>query len=164
VIARFKANGVKISKLHFSSALKVRPTPEVRAALRSFVDTVYFHQVIERDAKGAIKRYKDLDVALDEAATWTSDAAAQKRLEWRIHFHIPLHSEPTAIYESTSDHMQGVMDILAKEPGLCPHIEMETYTWEVMPDAMKKRDVVEQLVSEYEWTLGELGRRGIRRK
>ncbi|MGV3754615.1 MAG: metabolite traffic protein EboE, partial [Verrucomicrobiota bacterium] len=160
VIARFKANGVKISKLHFSSALKVRPTPEVRAALRSFVDTVYFHQVIERDAQGAIRRYKDLDVALDVAAGWKSDAAAQKQLEWRIHFHIPLHSAPTAIYESTSDHMQGVMDILTKEPGLCPHIEMETYTWEVMPEAMKKRDVVEQLVSEYEWTLGELGRRG----
>lgn len=162
VIARFKANGVKISKLHFSSALKVRPTPEVRAALRSFVDTVYFHQVIERDSAGTIKRYKDLDVALDEAANWTTSPEAQKQLEWRIHFHIPLQSEPTTIYESTSDHIQGVLDILAKEPTLCPHIEMETYTWEVMPDTMKKRNVVDQLVNEYEWTLAELARRGIK--
>ncbi len=165
VIARFQANGVKISKLHFSSALKVRPTTQVREALKSFVDTVYFHQVIERDAHGNIKRYKDLDVALDEFAA--REARTQKPetgngLEWRIHFHIPLHSEPTAIYESTSDHIQGVLDILAKNPSLCPHIEMETYTWEVMPDAMKKRNVVDQLVKEYEWTLNEFARRGIR--
>lgn len=161
VIARFQTNGVKISKLHFSSALKVRPSASVREALRSFVDTVYFHQVIERDAQGSIRRYKDLDVALDEAAKWTMDETAQRQLEWRIHFHIPLHSEPTTIYESTSDHIQGVMDALAANPSLCPHIEMETYTWEVMPDAMKKRNVVDQLVNEYEWTLRELTRRGI---
>jgi len=126
---------------------------------------VYFHQVIERDAQGNIKRYKDLDVALDEftaRAARTQKPETGNGLEWRIHFHIPLHSEPTAIYESTSDHIQGVLDILAQNPSLCPHIEMETYTWEVMPDAMKKRNVVDQLVKEYEWTLNEFARRGIK--
>src|SRR6266850_5683752 len=31
-------NGIKISKLHLSSALKVKPTPEARAALEKFAD------------------------------------------------------------------------------------------------------------------------------
>jgi len=30
---------------------------------------------------------------------------------------------------------------------------METYTWEVLPEAIRSRDVIDQLVSEYEWCL-----------
>jgi hypothetical protein len=36
---------------------------------------------------------------------------------------------------------------------------METYTWEVLPDEMRSGDVVDQLVKEYEWTLGEMEKR-----
>ena len=54
------------------------------------------------------------------------------------------------------------MDRLAEDPTLCPHIEMETYTWEVLPEALKQREVVEQLVAEYEWTLAQLAQRGLR--
>jgi len=46
---------------------------------------------------------------------------------------------------------------------LCSHFEMETYTWEVMPPEMKNRNVVDQLVSEYEWTLQHLAARGFSR-
>jgi hypothetical protein len=38
---------------------------------------------------------------------------------------------------------------------------METYTWEVLPDEMRSGDVVDQLVKEYEWTLGEMGKRNL---
>jgi len=55
----------------------------------------------------------------------------------------------------------GVMDILRSNPGLCSHLEMETYTWEVLPGELRSRDVVEQLVAEYDWTLGRLGERGL---
>jgi sugar phosphate isomerase/epimerase len=47
-IAQFRQNNIRISKLHLSSALKVLPTADTRAALRGFADDVYFHQVIER--------------------------------------------------------------------------------------------------------------------
>ncbi len=152
-----KQNGIKISKLHFSSALKVRPNQERRQALRAFVDTVYFHQVIERLGTGPLKRYLDLDVALAEAPDFPESMLP----EWRIHFHIPLHSSPTSLFETTADHLQGVMDVLQKDPTLCEHIEMETYTWEVLPGEIKKRNVVDQLVAEYEWTLSELRSRGL---
>jgi hypothetical protein len=51
------------------------------------------------------------------------------------------------------------MDWLAKQPQKCSHIEMETYTWEVLPEAMRTGSVVDQLVKEYEWTLGEMRER-----
>ncbi len=69
VVNRFREHGIKISKLHLSSALKVQPTPEVQSALRAFADEVYFHQVIERQADGQLVRYRDLDVALASRAS-----------------------------------------------------------------------------------------------
>lgn len=156
-LARLRQHRVKISKIHLSSALKVRPSAEVRAALESFADDVYFHQVIARASNGSLQRYRDLDVALASPRP-TEEAHAQ---EWRIHFHVPLHSPPTALFDTTADHLLGVLDELRLDPGLCRHFEMETYTWEVMPGAMKNRSVVDQLVAEYEWTLRELAARGL---
>jgi hypothetical protein len=154
VLKSFREHDIRISKLHFSSALKVLANAETRAALRSFCEPVYFHQVIERSVDGSLTRYRDLDDALNSQLSTLSTPP-----EWRIHFHIPLHCAPTPLFHTTSDHLLGVMDALAKEPSLCSHIEMETYTWEVMPGEMKNRNVVDQLVGEYEWTLKELRQR-----
>ncbi|HXG47930.1 MAG TPA: metabolite traffic protein EboE, partial [Methylomirabilota bacterium] len=62
VLRRFDAHGVRISKIHLSSALKMWPTAPAREALRAFADDTYFHQVIERGEDGALRRYRDLDV------------------------------------------------------------------------------------------------------
>ena len=156
-LARLRAHGIKISKIHLSSALKVRPTPEVCAALRTFADDIYFHQVIARASDGKIERFRDLDVALNQK----SQIENHKAQEWRIHFHIPLHSLPTPLFDNTSDHILGVLDQLQSDPRLCSHLEMETYTWEVMPVEMKNGNVVDQLVSEYRWTLAEFAKRAI---
>jgi hypothetical protein len=78
-----------------------------------------------------------------------------------VHFHVPLHSPPTALFGNTSDHILGILDLLQTKPTLCSHLEMETYTWEVLPSEFKAWDVVDQLVAEYEWTLGRLAERGL---
>jgi sugar phosphate isomerase/epimerase len=151
-LGKLRGNGIKISKLHLSSALQTRPTAEARRALEGFADEVYLHQVIARGAEGGLVRYRDLDAALE------ASAPAE---EWRVHFHVPLHWAPGRLFESTAGHLRGVLDVLAAEPGLCAHLEMETYTWEVMPPELKSRSVVEQLAGEYEWCLGELRARGL---
>jgi len=53
------------------------------------------------------------------------------------------------------------LDLLAANPWMCTHLEMETYTWEVLPEELKQRDVVDQLAAEYEWTLGALRERAL---
>jgi len=159
-LKRLRDHGIRISKAHLSNALIVTPTPAAREALKAFQDPVYLHQVVARDAKGALKRYKDLDAALAEADT--RDAAGALP-EWRIHFHLPLHSQPSALYGNTASHLQGALDFLARAPNLCSHFEMETYTWEVLPESLRQRRVEDQLAAEYEWTLAEFARRGIQR-
>ncbi len=154
--------GIKISKLHLSSALKTAATEKARAALRQFADDVYLHQVVARDANGRLKFFRDLPDALAVAPDdFKSEISNFKLPEWRIHFHVPLHAPAAAPFENTNDHLLGALDWLAENPTLCPHLEMETYTWEVLPPELKSRSVVEQLVAEYDWTLARLAERGL---
>ena len=154
-IGRLRQHRVKLSKIHLSAALSVQPNEAVLGVLKSFADDTYLHQVIARSHDGALTRHKDLGVALAVAAA----RAPHPDEQWRIHFHIPLHSPPTKLFGNTQDHLLGVLDLVQREPAMCSHFEMETYTWEVMPRELKNRSVVEQLVSEYEWTLGRMRER-----
>ena len=156
-IAALISAGIKISKLHLSSALKTKPTDEARAALKYFADDVYLHQVIARDETGKLKFYRDLPDALFSP----SSPVTRHPEEWRVHFHVPLHAPAVAPFENTNDHLLSVLDLLAANPKLCSHLEMETYTWEVLPPEFKSRSVVEQLVAEYDWTLARLAERGL---
>jgi hypothetical protein len=151
-IGRLVGAGIRISKLHLSAAMKMEPTRTVRTQLERFKEDVYLHQVIERMPGGGLVRHRDLDVALGEQ----TDAD-----EWRVHFHVPLHSPDGGWFASTRDHIEGVFDLIKAGPALCTHLEMETYTWEVLPGDLKNRDVVDQLVGEYDWTLTELQARDL---
>ena len=150
-------HGIKISKIHLSSALKVSPTPAACEALKKFADDVYLHQVVVRDAAGNRTIYRDLPDALSHHASRITHHAE----EWRIHFHVPLHAPAAPPFENTNDHLLGVLDLLQLNPQICSHLEMETYTWEVLPPELKSQSVVDQLAQEYNWTLAELAQRGL---
>jgi hypothetical protein len=158
-IGALQKAGIKISKLHLSSALKTKPTAEARTALKKFSDDVYLHQVIARDENRKLKFYRDLPDAL--SADSKSKIKNSRLPEWRIHFHVPLHAPAIPPFENTNDHLLGVLDLLAENPKICSHLEMETYTWEVLPPELKSQSVVEQLAGEYEWTLARLKERGL---
>ena len=66
-----------------------------------------------------------------------------------------------APFGDTRDHLLEALDVLREIPDLCPHLEMETYTWEVLPGALRGADVVEQLIREYRWTLAALAERNL---
>jgi len=159
-IALLQQHGIKLSKIHLSSALKLVPTREARQALAAFDDGIYLHQVVVRQADGNKTVYLDLDDALAcEPAKDETDVSSPNCTEWRVHFHVPLHSAPTPLFANTADHIVGVLDLLQANPALCTHLEMETYTWEVLPPEFKSWEVVDQLAAEYEWTLERLAER-----
>lgn len=159
-LERITGAGIRLSKLHFSSALSLVPSAENLARLAAFDEPVYFHQVIANHGESEpLRRFKDLPEALAHAARQPNDLG----LEWRVHFHIPLHAEPGGDFGSTRPHLLDTMDWLGQNPSKCSHIEMETYTWEVLPQEMHSGDVVDQLVKEYDWTLAEMDARGLRR-
>ena len=103
-----------------------------------------------------LDRIKDLDLALDKAKR-----GKDRSDEWRVHFHVPLHASPGNGLGDTQAHVLDTLDWLQKNPSACYHLEMETYTWEVLPPEMKSLSVVEQVTKEYEWTLNALRQRGL---
>jgi hypothetical protein len=159
-IHALQSAGIKISKIHLSSALKTKATKAARSALKHFADDVYLHQVIERGENRKLKFYRDLPDALAD----NSQSGIQNPPfpEWRVHFHIPLQAPAMPPFENTNDHLLGVLDLLAADPEICSHLEMETYTWEVLPPELKSRSVVEQLAAEYAWCLARLAEREMR--
>jgi hypothetical protein len=153
-VARLRTAGILISKFHLSSALALVPTTAARSRLAAFADDTYLHQVVVRAADGRLIRHRDLPEALGTA----DDGNAE---EWRVHFHVPLHWEPDGVLGTTRAHLLGLLDAIAADPALCRHFEMETYTWEVMPEPLRSRDVVGQLEDEYRWTLARWAERGV---
>lgn len=151
-VERLRAAGVRIGRVQLSSALKVRfprdpaDCAEVADRLRAFADEVYLHQVVE-NGTGALQRYPDLGDALRQAS-----AACSK--EWRIHFHVPLFTERYDRFESTQGYVREVLRTMLRT-GATRHLEIETYTWDVLPLGLK-RDVVESIAREYEWVLDNL--------
>lgn len=153
---RLSSAGLRLSKLHLSSALRVTPDAAGRAALTPFVEPTYLHQVVAGCAETGqvFRRHVDLPDAL-------ADSTPSQPLEqWRVHFHIPLHAPPGAPFADTRDHLTGALDWLGAHPGACAHLEMETYTWEVLPPALRI-DIDDQLVREYAWTLEACAARGL---
>ncbi|MFT3829912.1 MAG: metabolite traffic protein EboE [Opitutaceae bacterium] len=153
---RLSATDIRLGKLHLSSALCVRPDTTGRAALAAFVEPTYLHQVVAAERGVVRQRFADLPEAL--AAAEAQPPAAD--IEWRIHFHVPLHTAPAAPLGDTRDHLLGTLDWLAAHPEACRHLEMETYTWAVLPPELQL-PVEEQIVREYEWTLAALAHRGL---
>jgi len=150
-----KDSGIRLSKLHLSSALRAKPTEQNKMLLRSFVENVYLHQVVVGQEGKIINRYKDLDIALDNKTERNMGD------EWRVHFHVPLHASPNEPLKDTRKQVEDTIDWLAKNPNSCRHLEMETYTWEVLPPELQSESVVNQIAKEYEWTLQLFKEKGL---
>ena len=143
-----QAAGVRLSKIHFSSAIRMNPSAESMRALKAFTDDIYLHQVIAAKDGAVIARYTDIPEALAAVTEELGD-------EWRIHFHIPLYADPATPFGHTREHLEDCIQWIQANPEACEHFEMETYTWEVLPEDMQSSDVVEQLSKEYRWVLGK---------
>ena len=146
----FEKAGIRISKIHLSNALSFDPSnPEALTALRAFEEPTYLHQVLLKEGE-TITRHRDLPeffASIDKSPTLTG--------EGRCHFHIPLYSEPTKPLRSTRNHAADVLSYLKIHPEICRHLEIETYTWGVLPTNLQ-RPLTDQIVEEYRWVLERL--------
>lgn len=142
--------GLRISKIHLSNALSFDPkNAEALRAIQSFDEPTYLHQVILQNGD-TLTRFKDLPDFF--SALQSRPLELQRQTEGRIHFHIPLYSEPLAPLASTLSHAEAALAYLGDHPETCPHLEIETYTWGVLPGHLQK-PLTDQIISEYQWVL-----------
>ena len=141
--------GVRINKVHVSCAIQVeRPTQNsaVREALRQYIEPRYLHQTLARSPEGRIARAIDLnEELLDHPAPEFASAPA-----WRVHFHVPVDAERLGPLGTTRPALVEALGAV-KELDYAPHLEVETYTWEVLPGA-EKADLVGGLARELKST------------
>ena len=148
VFQKLKTEGIKVGKIQISAALKVH-LPEgieqrkwVMDAMAPFVESTYLHQVVERDSDGQLTHYPDLPQALEKL----NNPSAR---EWRTHFHVPVFLNNYGQLESTQEDILDVLDYLKKEK-VSDHLEIETYTWEVLPDDIQL-EITDSIVRELHW-------------
>ncbi|MDY6913003.1 MAG: metabolite traffic protein EboE [Planctomycetota bacterium] len=148
-LARLRAARIAVPKVQLSAAIHLRTSPETLQRLRDFCDAVYLHQVKARTADGKIISYRDLPDALAAAEQTKPDQ------QWRVHFHVPLFFDGHEGLHSTADELCGEFaEQLAG--GAVGHLEIETYTFNVLPEFMQPADVADGIVREYEWVLRKL--------
>ena len=142
----FRAAGLRISKVHLSNALAFDlGDPAAVDAIRCFDEPVYLHQLIAN--QDPLLRFPDLPEFYASRPGTGGEA--------RVHFHIPLYSEPTPPLRSTNSHVSDLLAYRRNHPDFCSHFEIETYTWGVLPAELQK-PVVDQIAEEYRWTLAQL--------
>ena len=146
VIERFDEAGISIPKVQISSALDVAG-PEAIAALSAFAEDTYLHQVVMR-ASQQLSRFVDLPEALAQAGDRVRD-------EWRVHFHVPLFLERLGALRTTQPFVQAFLRALRARP-VCDQLEVETYTWDVLPDEHRRVDVATAIARELAWVREQL--------
>ncbi|MFF9400692.1 MULTISPECIES: metabolite traffic protein EboE [unclassified Streptomyces] len=127
--------GIRVAKAQLSAALHAEHPhlPEVRSALAAFAEPRFLHQTRTRTATGALHGTDDLDEAL-------TGPALPDRTPWRAHFHVPLHAPPTPPLTSTLPVLRSALTRLVGGPRpLTAHLEVETYTWQALPAALRPR-------------------------
>jgi hypothetical protein len=152
-IRSFAAAGVRISKVHITCAIRLEQPLENEAgrrALSEFVEPRYLHQTIARSADGTIHRLTDLT----REAALRPQAEFGMAEEWRVHFHVPVNAESLGPLSTTRPDLCRALAAVAALD-YAPHLEVETYTWQVLPGE-KPPSLVEGLTEELEATRGLL--------
>ncbi|MEW1848514.1 xylose isomerase, partial [Nonomuraea angiospora] len=80
---------------------------------------------------------------------------------WWVHFHVPLHDEPPPPLATSAPYLRDLLNTLLGGPApLTRHVEVETYTWNVLPHA--PADLAEGIAAELNWMRGQLAALGLK--
>ena len=153
VLQELALKGIRVGKIQISAALKAdmkrgpQEKEEVKSAFEQFNEPTYLHQVVARKADGTLLRYRDLPEAL-------SDFQNEEVLEWRSHFHVPISIKEIGLLSSTQSDIETLLELQQAKP-FSTHLEVETYTWEVLPEQLKL-PIAQSISNELNWVLQKL--------
>ena len=140
--------GIRITKLQLSSAIKIaNVNKDTYENLKSLDEPVYMHQVVEKTGT-VLKRFPDLSDAFKQIENSFGS-------EWRIHFHVPIFLKKMDKFDTTQDFLKDILKIHKQSP-ISQHLEVETYTWDVLPTNYKNTPVNKAIARELNWVIGEL--------
>ncbi len=141
--------GIPIFKLQEAAALHVpQVTQESVDMLERYADTIYLTQTVEKK-DGKLTRFLNLE---DAFIAWKRNPGPR---EWRTHFHVPVFLDELGPFRTTRFAIEDALRFHKSKP-LSRQLEIETYTWDVLPDHLKTGDIVDYVCRELEWVRGQL--------
>ena len=141
--------GIPVMKLQAAAAVRIpQVSRDAIEVLRKFDDPVYLHQTVQMGGAPR-KDYLDLPVAFE---SWMEKPV---HCEWRTHFHVPVFLDDLEAFKTTRPSIEEALALHKADP-LSAHVEIETYTWDVLPEHLKTGNIVDYVVKELEWVEGQL--------
>jgi sugar phosphate isomerase/epimerase len=148
-------SGIRINKIHITNAAELEdPANNAagREALCRFVEPRYLHQTFAKFGDGRVETR--LDLSEDDILRSPADEFLQAD-RWRVHFHVPIYAETLGPLKTTRPDLAAALKKVA-ELDYAPHLEVETYTWPVMPgETMPEISLSERIAQELQ-SAGEL--------
>jgi hypothetical protein len=149
-LRKLVAAGVPIVKLQEAASMHIPDvTQKTVDALQSFAKTIYLSQTCQhKDGK------KTWFLNLEDAfAAFQKDPGPR---EWRTHFHVPVFlTDLGGAFGTTRFALEQALAVHKQTP-LSTHLEIETYTWDVLPAHLKTGDIVEYVTRELDWVKEQL--------
>ncbi len=143
--------GIAIAKIQLSAGLEVDVHAGWRERLAPFAEDTYLHQV--RYLRGEERRaWDDLPDVLRDAREPAEGGTM------RVHYHVPLGWSPSAS-EGVGSTLPGSMGPRFWEElrrGVSRHLEVETYTFAVLPEHLRNLPLQRHIADELEWVWGRL--------
>ncbi len=143
-LALLAAAGIPVFKLQEAAALWI---PDVNAdtvaELERYADTIYLTQTTQQRGD-EITRFLNIE---DAVKSWRDDP---RPCEWRTHFHVPVFLDDLGPFRTTRFAIEQALQVHAKAP-VSDQLEIETYTWDVLPEHLKNAGITTYVTRELEW-------------
>ncbi len=141
--------GIPIFKLQEAAALHMpEVTQSIVDTLKRYSKTIYLTQTVEKK-DGKLTRFLNLE---DAFSAWEKDRGPR---EWRTHFHVPVFLDDLGPFRTTRFAIEDALRFHKRKP-LSRQLEIETYTWDVLPENLKTGDIVDYVCRELDWVRGQL--------
>lgn len=134
--------GIRIGKVQVTSSL--RAVGEEIKQIGRFDEPTYLHQVVAKTPDGTLFRYEDVPEFLERREEMVE--------ECRVHFHVPVFAEHLGFCGTTRFFLEDIL------PQLDPRttLEVETYSWGVLPAELRGRSVADSIARELTWVQGRI--------
>lgn len=147
VLQKMENHGLKIGKIQISSALQYNTyakasIKEAQDYLHTFDEDIYLHQTVIKNFGGRMQRFKDLGSAIIAMGFPSFE-------ELRTHFHVPIFLDHFELLSTTQNEIINTLQYWY-ETECSMHLEVETYTWSVLPDHFQT-NITESIERELKW-------------
>ena len=149
-LAALRDAAIPVFKLQEAAAVRVPEGARRRRSRRSSATST--RSISRRPSSDATASSPASPTSRTRSRRYRADPSGGR--EWRVHFHVPVFLDDSVAFR---EHASAIEErSRSSRARLSRQLEIETYTWDVLPAELKHGDIVEYVSRELEWVRGQL--------